>query len=102
MVAASPLLRGLDCHVLMIADAKHDHAADLDWARTQLQAAGFDPQLHVLPGTPDSVIALQVEALDIDLMVMGAYGHSKIRQMIVGSTTTQVLRSCHIPVLLLR
>lgn len=102
MVAASPLLRGLDCHLLLVGDANHDHAADLDWARSQLQAAGFDPQLHVQAGTPDTVIAQQVTALDIDLLVMGAYGHSRIRQMIVGSTTTQVLRSCQIPVLLLR
>jgi nucleotide-binding universal stress UspA family protein len=33
---------------------------------------------------------------------MGAYGHSRIRQLIVGSTTTQVLRRCQIPILLLR
>jgi nucleotide-binding universal stress UspA family protein len=33
---------------------------------------------------------------------MGAYGHSRIRQLIVGSTTTTVLRTARIPVLLLR
>ncbi len=102
MVAASPLLRGLECHVLMVGGASADHDAHLDWARMQLAAAGFDAQMHQVAGTPDTVIAQQVAALDIDLLVMGAYGHSKIRQMIVGSTTTQVLRDCHIPVLLLR
>lgn len=102
MVAASPLLRGLDCHVLMVGQPSPDHDAHLDWSRTQLASAGFDPQLHLIAGTPDTVIAQQVTALDIDLLVMGAYGHSKIRRMIVGSTTTQVLRSCQIPVLLLR
>ncbi len=102
MVAASPLLRELECHVLMVAEASAGHDADLDWARAQLASAGYEPQLHQVAGTPDAVIAKQVAALDINLVVMGAYGHSKIRQMIVGSTTTQVLRSCHIPVLLLR
>lgn len=38
----------------------------------------------------------------IDLLVMGAYGHSRIRSMLLGSTTTQLLRTCPIPVLLLR
>lgn len=38
----------------------------------------------------------------VDLLVMGAYGHSRIRNLIVGSTTTAMLRSCQIPVLLLR
>ena len=39
---------------------------------------------------------------EIDLLVMGACGHSRIRSRIVGSTTTQLLRSCQIPLLLLR
>jgi nucleotide-binding universal stress UspA family protein len=34
--------------------------------------------------------------------VMGAYGHSRIRQFIVGSTTTTLLRSSDVPVLILR
>jgi len=38
----------------------------------------------------------------IDLMVMGAYGHSKIRQFFVGSNTTKMIGSSKIPLLLLR
>ena len=33
---------------------------------------------------------------------MGAYGHSRIRQWIVGSTTTTLLRLSEVPVLILR
>ena len=36
------------------------------------------------------------------LLVMGAYGHSRIRQLIVGSTTTTLLRVSELPVLILR
>ncbi|MBJ8446304.1 universal stress protein, partial [Acinetobacter bereziniae] len=38
----------------------------------------------------------------IDMMVVGAYGHSKIRQFFIGSTTTKLLSSSIKPVLLLR
>ncbi|NPZ02087.1 universal stress protein, partial [Pseudomonas aeruginosa] len=38
----------------------------------------------------------------IDLLVMGAYGHSRIRQFLVGSTTTSMLRTTISPLLLLR
>jgi len=41
-------------------------------------------------------------ALSIDLLVMGVYGHSRIRQFLVGSTTTQMLRTTTSPLLLLR
>ena len=35
-------------------------------------------------------------------MVMGAYGHSRIRHLVVGSTTTTLLRLSPCPVLVLR
>lgn len=102
MVAASPLLQGLDAHLLMVGDAGTSTDAHLDWARTQLQTAGFTPKVERLPGTPERVIKQQVAGRKIDLLVMGAYGHSRIRSLILGSTTTQLLRSCPIPMLLLR
>jgi nucleotide-binding universal stress UspA family protein len=102
MVCASPLLKGLGCDVLMVGAPDDAQQAQLQWAQATLREAGFDAQMHVAAGTPDAVIAAQVDALGIDLLVMGAYGHSRIRTMIVGSTTTQVLQHCAIPVLLLR
>jgi len=33
---------------------------------------------------------------------MGAYGHSPIRNLIVGSTTTAMIRTVRVPVLLVR
>ncbi|GAX59821.1 universal stress protein UspA and related nucleotide-binding proteins [Candidatus Scalindua japonica] len=37
-----------------------------------------------------------------DLLVMGAYGHSKIRELIIGSTTLQIMRKVNCAVLLCR
>jgi len=36
------------------------------------------------------------------MLVMGAYGHSRIRQLLVGSTTTDMIRRATKPVLILR
>jgi nucleotide-binding universal stress UspA family protein len=36
---------------------------------------------------------------DVDLVVMGTAGHSKIEEMIIGSTTEKVVRHAHCPVL---
>lgn len=101
LVCASPLLKGLDCQLLAVGDGAALREA-VQSAETQLRGAGFKPASQVLSGAADAVIAHQVAELQIDLLVMGAYGHSRIRSMIVGSTTTQVLRGCPIPVLLLR
>ena len=99
MVAASPLLAQLPCHLLAVGDAEPD---GFQAAVSLLRESGFDVSARTRPGAPDAVIATQVAEHGIDLLVMGAYGHSRIRQLIVGSTTTQVIRNCTIPVLLLR
>jgi nucleotide-binding universal stress UspA family protein len=39
---------------------------------------------------------------ECSMLVMGAYGHSRIRQLLLGSTTTDMLRRATIPILLLR
>jgi nucleotide-binding universal stress UspA family protein len=102
IVAASPLLRGLGCELLMVGDDTPAQRAQLQWAESTLVAAGFAPNLQLLQGAADQLIVEAAQRGQVDLIVMGAYGHSRIRQLIVGSTTTHVLRSCQIPMLLLR
>lgn len=102
MIATSPLLRGLECHVVMVGADSGVHHAELAWARSKLEANGFVVVTSLLQGDADSVLTGYVDANDIDLLIMGAYGHSRIRQLIVGSTTTTMLRTSSVPVLLLR
>jgi nucleotide-binding universal stress UspA family protein len=100
MVAASPLFRGLEVHVVTVGDGEGRRA--LEWAGQTLSANGFAPVSRAVQGEPEEAISAYVRDHAIDLLVMGAYGHSRIRQLIVGSTTTAMLRSCQVPVLLLR
>lgn len=102
MVAASPLFRGLDVHVVMAADTSDQASTHMAWAMDELRHAGFQPTSAIVPGVAEQVIGSYVKEQSIDMLVMGAYGHSRIRQLIVGSTTTTMLRTCRIPVLLLR
>jgi len=101
-VAASPLLRGLDCYLLMVGRADASHETALQEAREQLVQAGHSVTAELKPGNPAAVIAAEMVTRKIDLLVMGAYGHSQIREFIVGSTTTKLVRSCPGPVLMFR
>ena len=67
-----------------------------------LEAGGYRVTAEVIPGQPEAVISQFVESQGIGLLVMGAYGHSRIRSLIIGSTTTEMLRSCKVPVVLFR
>ena len=71
-------------------------------AETLLKKVGISYQVFYERGEPEKVISNHVENENIDLLVMGAYGHSRIRNLIIGSTTTQMIRSCRVPVLLFR
>lgn len=102
MIAASPLFRGLEIRVLMVGKDGEMARSQLHWAKDVLAVAGFEVAATLREGQSDIAIADSVREAGIDLLVMGAYGHSRIRQFIVGSTTTTMLRTCQIPVLLLR
>jgi nucleotide-binding universal stress UspA family protein len=99
---ASPLLKGIDCHLLTTGRVDDDARWFLGEAAEKLRVAGIDATTHALPGDPESVIAESVRTIGAQLLVMGAYGHSRIRQFIVGSTTTTMVRTCPVPVLLFR
>tara|TARA_R110002110_G_scaffold414147_2_gene643373 strand:- start:93792 stop:94646 length:855 start_codon:yes stop_codon:yes gene_type:complete len=101
-VARSPLFAGLACRLLMVGAETPENCKALDDARVMLEAGSFAVAADIVPGQPDTVIAEAVEREGIDLLVMGAYGHSRIRNLIIGSTTTEMVRSCKIPVILYR
>jgi nucleotide-binding universal stress UspA family protein len=101
-VVASPLLRGLECHLVMVGRADATHESALQEAREQLTRAGYIVAAKLLPGSPATVIASEVKSSGIDLLVMGAYGHSQLREFFVGSTTTKVVRNTPVSVLMFR
>ena len=100
--AMSPLLKGMKCHLLSVGKSNDKLKTSLSEAQQALTNAGFDVTVHILDGEPENVIAGVVDEEQIDLLVMGAYGHSHIRHMIIGSTTTAMIRTVKIPVLLFR
>ena len=67
-----------------------------------LRDAGIDAEGAIRAGEVEATLGAYKEEKGIDLLVMGAYGHSRIRHLLVGSTTTGMLRKASVPVLLLR
>lgn len=102
MIAGSPLFKGLPIHILMAGKESADAPKQIAWAKDTLAAAGFEVVADILPGDPEAVIAREVKARDIDMLLMGAYAHSPLRALIFGSKTTDLLRAATIPTLLLR
>ncbi|MCG6115664.1 MAG: universal stress protein [Mesorhizobium sp.] len=101
-VARSPLFVGLDIRLLTVGTDNEETRRRLENARATLRAGGHEASVDIVSGQPEPTISGVVERDGIDLLVMGAYGHSRIRAMIIGSTTAEMMRSCKIPILLFR
>jgi nucleotide-binding universal stress UspA family protein len=100
--AGNPLLKGLDFDVVSVSPSSKATEDDLAAAVKTLERGGSTARGITVRGSAEDAIAAHVNAEGIDLIVMGAYGHSRIRSMIVGSTTTETIRTCHVPLLMFR
>ncbi|EPC01156.1 universal stress protein A [Litchfieldella anticariensis FP35 = DSM 16096] len=102
MIASSPLFKGIAVHVVTVGAEVADMRSQLDWALKTLSDAGFEAHGEIRAGEVEESLRTYQQEHDIDLLVMGAYGHTRIRHLLVGSTTTAMLRRASTPVLLLR
>ncbi len=96
--------QNLEIHLLTVAKSNSDQTAvaRLNEAKQWLQRARFEPVCSLLEGEPEKAISQYVQENNMNLLMMGAYGHSRIRHLVIGSTTTQILQSSNIPVLVFR
>lgn len=102
VLAESALFVGISIDVVMVADDTPEHREQLAWAGGQLVAHGFNPTTVLESGDVEHTLVEYAATHGVDTMIMGAYGHSRFREFLVGSNTNQLLRSAKVPLLLLR
>ena len=101
-ISRNPIVAGLECKLVMAANDTPEMRRKIDDAAVILKAAGYAVQSEIVPGRADKVISQTVEREKFDLLMMGAYSHSRLKTLFIGSTTTEMIRSCKIPVVILR
>lgn len=100
---ANSLLAGLECHLLKVGTVNSLSDAILRKAKEKLVAAGYSVTSSVTDASSvDAAVSDYVATNGIDLLLMGAYGHSPIRRFFLGSTTMAQIARSTIPVLLFR
>ena len=99
-IAQRHLFPNLTYHLLHVGKESEAMSAALAAAADKLRAAGYTVTTEIAAGEPDQVIAQRVVTDGIDLLIMGTFGKSRLRQLFLGSTATEVIRSCLIPIVL--
>lgn len=100
-LANSPLFAGMRVTIIMAEAESEAKRAQLAKAETAF-ASDHSVTTVMERGKVEKVIPQVVASTDGALLLMGAYGHSPIRRMIVGSTTTEMVRTVKAPVLMVR
>lgn len=95
---------GANISIVTVCQREQEGAASKVLKDAQQQALDhkLKPDVQLVHGHPETEILNQCEKVGADLIVMGAYGHTRIRELILGSTTSHVLRKATVPVLLVR
>lgn len=94
-IAQSDLLKLLQCHLLYVGD----HPEVLNEPADFLTSAGLDVVVEYRYGdVAENILDYQREH-GIQLIVLGAFSHSKIHQFFLGSITTNIFRNSTVPLL---
>jgi nucleotide-binding universal stress UspA family protein len=109
VTAASPWLAGAQ-KVLIVTVTGNEAGDDTDRLSAERLAAalrwrGIRAEIeiaHSVATSDTQLLQNKVYDWDADLLVMGAYGHSRLRQFVLGGVTEDMLKGCAVPLLIFR
>jgi nucleotide-binding universal stress UspA family protein len=104
MQAAAELCTSLNVPLAVMTVSKDPESAEkiVADARKYLGAYELQTTCEVQTGNPPEQIVSFIKDGNVDLLFIGAYGHRRIIEMVLGSTTEYVLRNSPCPVFLNR
>lgn len=102
-LASDSMFKDMEITVVTVEEKGRPPASQtLDEAVNKLSGAGRLCCKKTVSGDVESTISSLAETMGADLLVIGAYGHNRIREFFIGSTTTELLRTKNMPLLCFR
>ena len=101
----SPLLKHCKLELIYVCEDEvmtEEKQQKLNSVEKMLKEATYKINTTVIDDEVSDGVSNYVAKNGIDLLIMGAYGHSAIRHLLIGSTTTDLMRRCKTSVLLFR
>ena len=103
VASALPILKSAESVTVFTVDSDRTSAERAPELATYLGWHGISCDTHTLSGSSAAVgpkLMEEVAGVKADLLVMGAYTHSRMRQLILGGVTRHVLETATVPVLM--
>lgn len=96
------LLHGIDCHLVAVKNNEVMLKEKFDTAKNKLIERGLNVIPALLEGDINEQLTRYQQEQNIELIVMGAFGHSRLRQFFVGSNTLKMLENTQVPLIIMR
>ena len=93
---------GWSLKTIIITDNREVEETLREKVKSTIAPLNIDNKFIILSGREDKQLISFIQEGSVELIIMGAYGHNKLRRLILGSTTSHVIRKSNIPVLLTR
>lgn len=93
---------GLPLTILTVAKEQQAGENIIQQAKSYLNSYSIETRYEIDRGYPEQRIIDYLTKFEYDLLFIGAYGHKRIIEMVLGSTTEYVLRKSPCPVFLNR
>jgi nucleotide-binding universal stress UspA family protein len=95
-------LKKLDIHLVYVGDESEHLRSEFKMAEDQMTKASINFKAAFLQGEVSETLNQYVQANGISVLAMGAFGHSWLRDMVMGSVTSKLIGSIRNPLLLVR
>ena len=102
MLINSPLFKELPLHLVTVGESGPSANQLQSAACQKLQASGHTVTAVTLEGEPSEALFRYQAEHEIDLTLMGAFSHTRLRELVLGSLTAKMLLRASRPLLLLR
>lgn len=96
------LLHGLTCHLVTVKNSTPNVEEKFKQTKDLLTNKGFEVKASLLEGPIFDALMNYKENSGVDMLVMGAFSHSKLASVFLGSNTLKMIEQTALPLIILR
>lgn len=101
-IAKNFCFRSLEVHIVYVGSEDDKINSDLEHAKSMLDEVTISTKIVFLEGEVGESLNDYISKNEISLLAMGAFSHSWLRDMVMGSLTSKIISLIKKPVLLVR
>jgi nucleotide-binding universal stress UspA family protein len=96
------LLHNLTCHLVTVKNGQKDILEKFNQTKSMLIDSGFDVKSSFIEGNIYNVLMDYKSQHNVEMLVMGAFSHSKLAHAFLGSNTLKMIENTNLPLIILR